>query len=189
MSLADLVSTYGYSAVGVGAFIEGETVVVLGGLAANHGYLELPWVILSAAIGALVGDQFYYYLGRFNGRKALEYRPNWKRKSERVFALLERHQVGFILAFRFLYGFRTVTPFIIGVSNVSPARFLLLDVIGSIIWAMIIGTSGFLFGSAIAALFGNAKKYELLVFALLVAVAIITWIYRLSKRWLANRNR
>jgi membrane protein DedA with SNARE-associated domain len=189
MSLADLITTYGYGAVGIGAFIEGETVVVLGGLAAHRGYLELPWVIFSAALGALVGDQFYFYLGRAKGKTALEKRSNWKRKSEKVFALLDRHQTWFILVFRFLYGFRTVTPFIIGASHISPTRFLFLDLLGSAIWATIVGTSGYLFGSALEAIFGNIKKYELFAFAVLAAAGILVWIYHFIKRLLANRDK
>lgn len=189
MSLANLITTYGYGAVGVGAFIEGETVVVLGGLAAHRDYLELPWVIFSAAMGALIGDQFYFYLGRFKGKAALEKRLNWKRKSEKVFTLLDRHQTWFILVFRFLYGFRTVTPFIIGASHVSPTRFLFLDLLGATVWATIVGTSGYLFGTALEAIFGNIKKYELFAFALLAMVGIIIWIYHFYKRLLAKRAK
>ena len=51
MLLEELITTYGYAAVGIGSFLEGETVLVLGGLAAHRGYLELPWVIVYAFLG------------------------------------------------------------------------------------------------------------------------------------------
>jgi membrane protein DedA with SNARE-associated domain len=182
MSLAALIATYGYAAVGIGAFIEGETFVVLGGLAAHRGYLELPWVMLSAGTGAVVGDQLFYYLGRYKGRSALEKLPRWKSKSEKVFLLLERNQIWFILAFRFMYGFRTVTPLIIGVSNIPRSRFLILDILGASIWAAVIGFSGYLFGSALQELFGDIRKYEILAFGFLAAIGLIVWIYHFVKK-------
>jgi membrane protein DedA with SNARE-associated domain len=48
----------------VGAFFEGETIVVLGGFAAHRGDLVLPGVIAGAFAGSLAGDQFAYFLGR-----------------------------------------------------------------------------------------------------------------------------
>jgi membrane protein DedA with SNARE-associated domain len=53
VTLESIIETYGYWALLVGTFFEGETVLVLGGFAAHRGYLTLPWVILAAFIGSL----------------------------------------------------------------------------------------------------------------------------------------
>jgi len=176
MSLENLISTYGYAAIVAGTFVEGETILLLGGFAAHRGYLELPWVIVAAFLGTLCGDQFYFYLGRSRGRVALDKRPGWKSKSGKVLSLLEKHQVWLTLGFRFLYGLRTVTPFLIGTSGVAPFRFLALNAIGALVWAIVIGTIGYLFGHALDVLIGDIKRYELLVFAALGAVAVVLWI-------------
>ena len=54
---------YGYWALLVGTFLEGETILIIGGLSARLGILELPYVMLIAFIGSFFGDQFYYYIG------------------------------------------------------------------------------------------------------------------------------
>jgi len=182
MSLEELISTYGYAAVGVGAFLEGETVLFLAGFAANRGYLELPWVMLSAFLGALFGDQFYFYLGRSLGKGALKKRPAWQAKSEKAFLLLERHQVWLIIGFRFLYGLRTITPFIIGASNISPYRFLVLNIIGATLWVTVVGILGYLFGKTLALLVDDFKKYELLVILIIVSIGTIIWFFHLRKK-------
>ena len=182
---AELISTYGYAAVGIGAFLEGETFLVLGGFAAHSGYLELPWVIASAFTGAIFGDQLYFYLGRLQGKAILERRPNWKIKSEKVFARLERNQVWFILGFRFLYGLRVITPFIIGMSNISRSRFLALNIIGTTIWATSITVLGYLFGNVLEAVFGNIKKYEISVLVVLALAGLVAWFIR-SRRKSSN---
>lgn len=58
MPLADLLREYGYYAVFLGTFLEGETVLVMAGFAAHSGYLQLPWVI--AVAGGTLGDQLYF---------------------------------------------------------------------------------------------------------------------------------
>jgi membrane protein DedA with SNARE-associated domain len=175
MSLETLISTYGYAAIGIGTFFEGETILLLGGFAAHRGYLELPWVIWSAFLGSLLGDQLYFYIGRTKGKAMLENRPALKAKSEKVFVLLNRHQTWLILGFRFLYGLRTLTPFLLGASRISPSRFFLLNSLGALAWAVSVGTVGYLFGQALEAVFGDIKKYELIVFSLLAAGGALFW--------------
>jgi membrane protein DedA with SNARE-associated domain len=63
VDVAALVQDYGYYAVFVGALLEGETVLAMAGYAAFEGYLKLERVILIAAIGGFLGDQFFFYLG------------------------------------------------------------------------------------------------------------------------------
>jgi len=60
MTLESIVDTYGYVAVLLGTFLEGETILVLGGFAAHRGYLALPWVIVAAFFGSLCGDQLFF---------------------------------------------------------------------------------------------------------------------------------
>jgi membrane protein DedA with SNARE-associated domain len=181
MSLEALIISYGYAAIGIGTFLEGETILVLGGLAAHGGYLKLEWVIISAFLGTLFGDQLYYYIGRFKGKELLERKPAWKAKSERVFALLDRHQVLFILGFRFVYGLRTITPIAIGVSGISPFRYLVLNALGGLLWAIVIGSAGYLFGNAVEMVLGDIKKYELGLLAGIAILGTLIWLVYLHK--------
>jgi membrane protein DedA with SNARE-associated domain len=59
------------------------------------------------------------------------------------------------LSFRFLYGLRTVVPFVIGMSTVSTKRFVLLNIVGAIVWAIVVGIVVGIGGYA----FGHAQKY------------------------------
>jgi len=182
MFLEDLISNYGYAAIGIGAFLEGETILVLGGFAAHSGYLQLPWVIVSAFIGTLFGDQLYFYIGRSKGKGAIEKRFKWKSRSSKMLHFLFRHQTLLILSFRFLYGFRTVAPFLIGASNVDPRRFLILNIIGASLWAVLVGIMGYLFGRTLEAVLGDIKKYQLLVFAFLAVVGGLIWLLHFRKK-------
>ncbi|SDG82632.1 DedA family protein [Nitrosomonas sp. Nm132] len=183
MSLEELITTYGYSAIAIGAFLEGETILILGGFAAHRGYLELPWVLVSAFLGTLLGDQLYFYIGRVKGKSILEKRPHLKCKSEKVFAILNKHQTLLILGFRFMYGFRTITPFLLGACEIRPFRFLILNFIGALIWSMTIGIMGYLLGHTLELIIDDIKRYEAWLFIGLSILSAIAWcIYFLSKK-------
>jgi membrane protein DedA with SNARE-associated domain len=130
-------------------------------------------------LGSFIGDQAYFYIGRFRGESFLNKRPHWKAKSAKVLELLHRNQSLLILGARFLYGIRTVTPFLIGAAKISPVKFFVLDMIGALVWATVIGGLGYTFGAAFEAILPNIKHYELLFFIALAGIGLAFWLFRL----------
>jgi membrane protein DedA with SNARE-associated domain len=178
MSLEELISNYGYVAIAIGTFLEGETILILGGISAHRGYLELPWVIVCAFLGSFLGDQVYFYIGRTKGEQFLSKRPHWKAKSEKVLTLLNAHQTAVILGARFMYGLRTVTPFFIGLAKISPIRFLLLDAMGALVWAIVVAYLGYAFGYAFEAMVPAVEHYEIAFFSLIAGLGVAIWVVR-----------
>ena len=174
--LESLLANYGYPILVIGTFLEGETILVLGGVVAHMGYLSLDLVITCGFCGTLIGDQLYFFLGRRHGKTMLKRHPSWQNRANRVFTILERHQNLLIIGFRFLYGLRTVTPFAIGMSDVSYLRFALLNAIGAGIWATAIALAGYYFGRAVEAVLGDIKHYEIEVIAAIVVIAVLVWL-------------
>jgi len=174
--LESLLSHYGYPILIIGTFLEGETVMVLGGLSARLGYLSLDRVIACGFCGALLGDQLGFFLGRRHGKALLARHPAWQARTEGVFDKLEQYQNLFILGFRFLYGLRSVSPFAIGMSEVSYLRFILLNLAGAGIWASVIGLAGYFFGQAVEVFLGDIKRYELALMAGIIGTATLVWL-------------
>jgi len=170
-----LLKTYGYWAVLIGTFAEGETLLVLGGFAAHRGYLALPWVILAAFIGSFMGDQLFFYLGRKHTQWVLARRPLWKARVDRAHQLLERYRTLLILGFRFMYGLRTIIPFLLGMSSVSTRKFIILDVIAAFVWAVAVGTGGYLFGNILEIILGDIKHYELPILGAMAIIGLLLW--------------
>ena len=181
MSLEQFIATYSYWAILAGTFLEGETILVIGGFLAHRGHLELRWVIVSAFAGSLFGDQLYYYIGRIKGIGFLERRPRWNAASGRVLAMLRRHQIALILGFRFMYGLRTVTPFLIGAAGVPPLRYAMLNAIGAAIWAIAVGVAGYMLGHALELLLDEVKRYEYWVLACIAGAGALFWLVRRLK--------
>jgi membrane protein DedA with SNARE-associated domain len=175
MDLQSIIENYGYAAILVGTFLEGETILVLAGLAAHQGYLVLTWVIVAAFLGSLCGDQLFFYLGCKHSQAVLSRHPAWKEKSEKVHKMLDRFQTPMILSFRFLYGLRTVAPFVIGMSPVSVNKFIFLNAVGALVWAIAVASGGYLFGQALEVFIGKIKHYEVQVFAMIALLGCLVW--------------
>jgi len=178
MSFESLIEHYGYAAILVGTFFEGETILVIAGFLAHHGYFRLDFVIAAAFAGSLLGDQLYFHVGRWKGRNFMASRPYLARHSQKVERLLHRNRVWLILGFRFIYGLRTVTPLMLGASGVPAGLFFVLNVVSALAWAVAIGFAGYYFGTALEAMLGQAKEYEFIVIGLLAGAAVILWTVR-----------
>lgn len=101
MTIEAFIEHYGYAAVLVDTFFEGETILVLGGFAAHGGYLNLPWALLAAFAGTLFGDQLFSFPGRRYHGGLLCRHPNWVPRIARARQMIGRHRVLLILSFRF----------------------------------------------------------------------------------------
>jgi membrane protein DedA with SNARE-associated domain len=146
LSLEALIARYGLLALFAGAGIEGETVVIAGGLLAHKGLFPLPGAMAAAAAGSFVADQIFFALGRYFRDRPWVRRVRQRPLFERALALLERYPIGFIFAFRFLYGFRTVSPVAIGTTKVSVRLFVLVNLASAIVWGVVFTSIGYLFG-------------------------------------------
>jgi len=173
-----LIENYGYLTILIWTFIEGETIVILAGMAvaSSIGGLELGWVIASALAGSFSGDQFYYYLGRHWGPKIIAKRLSWQANAERVYKHLHRHQYWLILTFRFYYGLRNVTPFAVGASQISRLRFFILNLIGAIVWAVTFAGGGYLLGETLKLFMDDYHRYALYVLGIIMLGAIALWV-------------
>jgi membrane protein DedA with SNARE-associated domain len=183
--LAYLVQTYGYAAIFLGTVIEGETLVLMGGFAAHRNYLDLGWVIVAAFAGSFLGDQVWFHVGRKYGDRVLAKRPTWRAKTAKATHFLERRPALFILGFRFLYGLRTISPIVVGITRVSSTKYAILNAIGAMLWSVCFSVLGYAFGNAVKGVLGRTERYELIAFGLLALGGGVFWLFH----FLRNRQR
>jgi membrane protein DedA with SNARE-associated domain len=170
MDIPSFLDTYGYLAVFVGAFLEGETILGLAGLAAHRGYLDFYTVAVVALLAGFLGDQFYFFLGRFKGQKILMRFPLAHERAHRFDAMLSRWHAPLIIAIRFMYGFRIMGPVLLGMGRVPAWKFVVFNFIGAAIWAPLIAGIGYFCGTVLETILHDVKRYEMWVFA---AVALV----------------
>ncbi|VDZ99329.1 membrane protein [Salmonella enterica subsp. enterica] len=115
MDINTLITHYGYAALVIGSMAEGETVTLLGGVAAHPGITpSFRLVAAAVALGGMMGDQLLYLLGRCYGGKILRRFPRYHTKIRRAQKMIQRHPYLFVIGTRFMYGFRVVGPLLIG---------------------------------------------------------------------------
>ena len=178
MNIAEWVQSYGYAAVAAGTFLEGESVLLVAGAAAARGHLALPVVIAIAAFASFLGDQLYFWVGRRYGTALLARYPSLQPRAARVNGLLERHHLLVILSIRFLYGLRVAGPIAIGMSRVSWSRFVLLNALAAILWALLIAGIGYGAGHALVYLLKGIDADEVWGLSLLLVVGLVWWLLR-----------
>ena len=187
MSIETLIAQYGLIAVFIGAGLEGETAAVVGGVIAHEGLIPLPAAIAAAAIGSFVADQGFFAFGRH-----FRDHPRVRRFAEkpgfaRALDTFERYPVGFIFAFRFLYGLRTVSPVAIGTTQVRSRTFLIVNAAAAAVWGTLFVSLGYIFGQGFEDLLHRVKArgHPLLV---LIGVVLIGAAAIAGLRWWRARR-
>src|SRR5256714_12831664 len=160
MSPELLLHKFGYFAVFIGTFLEGETILVMAGFFAERGYMEIFTVALVAAAGAYCGHAFWFWLGRTQGVRLLDRFPKMKKHFGRGIRIFERYGAPAIFITQWLYGLRVTCAVIIGISRISTIRFLIYEALTCAVWAAVITFAGFYFGRAVETLLGRAAHIE-----------------------------
>ena len=172
MNLSTLIAEYGYWAVFIGCFLEGETVLLLAGFAAHRGLLQIEQVAIVAFAASTLGDQSFYWVGRRYGSTLFKRFPRLGDQVPRVQRLLDRHHTGLILSIRFLYGLRVAGPIAMGALQVPALRFAWLNATGAAIWAILIAGLGYQFGNALELFFKDLRMIEELVLAAILLIGL-----------------
>ncbi|EAA8472626.1 DedA family protein [Salmonella enterica subsp. enterica] len=185
MDINTLITHYGYTALVIGSMAEGETITLLGGVAAHQGLLKFPLVAAAVALGGMMGDQLLYLLGRCYGGKILRRFPRYHTKIRRAQKMIQRHPYLFVIGTRFMYGFRVVGPLLIGASRLPPKIFLPLNIVGALIWALLFTTLGYLGGEVIAPWLHDLDQHlrhgVWLILAIVLVVGVRWWLKRRGK--------
>lgn len=181
VDFASLLKHYGYLIVYLGGVFEGEPVALLGGYAARAQGLSLPLVMLCSMLGVFTSDQFCFYSGRFFGKALLRWRPGLALRIAPFTGMIDRHRTKLTLTFQYVPGAGAVVPVALGMTSMPALRYLWLDVISSAVWAVLITTLGYGFGTAAESLLGRLQG----VIGCLVAVVVLV-VFFLAKRRLAH---
>lgn len=156
--LQHMLNTVGYPAVVLFVFIEstgipfpGETMLLLASFyAATSSHLSLPGVIACAALGAILGDNFGYYVGRVGGRRFIErFGRYFFLKTEhldKAEAFFSKHGAKTVFFARFVTLLRIWAAFLAGVNRMNWRTFMFYNAAGGIAWAALMGTLGYLAG-------------------------------------------
>jgi membrane-associated protein len=131
-------------------FLPGDSLLFVVGALCGTGHMSLPVVIALLVSAAVIGDQVNYSIGRKLGPKVFKWdQSRWfnRKAFDAAHQFYERHGGITIMAARFMPFFRTFTPFVAGVAEMTRTKFTFFSVLGGIIWVVSLTVAGYLFGN------------------------------------------
>jgi membrane protein DedA with SNARE-associated domain len=186
--MEEFLRQYGPIGIFLGAGFEGQTALIVGGLLARQHILNL-WVVLACATaGSGLVDHMLFVAGRRFRTHRWVVRATQQAAFAKALSFIERYPIGYILAFRFIFGLRIASPIAVGVSQVPTWRFTLLNILGAVIWATAFTLAGFVFGEAVHNILGHgnhAGRWTLIAAAAVVAAVLVA----AAVRYLLRRRK
>jgi membrane protein DedA with SNARE-associated domain len=170
-----LVERYGLAAIFLGSLAEGESAAILAGFFAHQHVFE-PWrAFLVVFVGAWLGDLSFFLTGRYFSDTRPVLRLRQQTGFARALKLVRDHPAAYVVLSRYAYGLRLAAGVVAGLSEIPFAKFLVLNVVSSLLWAALFCSIGFFLGLGTEQLFGQElhRHHRLLVGLAIGVVAIL----------------
>ncbi len=157
----------------VGFFVPGSTAILFLGAFSAMGYLDIKLLFLFAVVGAVVGDNFNYFVGRKYGSRYFE-NGFWiltKSRFLKAKKFFNKHGVKSVFLGRFIPSIKEVVPLIAGTLKMDKKKFFLWNFLGAVGWGAEWLFLGYIFGSSV----GLAKKlaFKISLFAGFFLIVLI----------------
>jgi len=187
---------YGYWAVFFGVMLEnaglpvpGETILLVGGYfaASRPDQFNLIRVTVTAAVGAVIGDNIGFAIGHHYGRGFLLRIGRFFFLTPKRFEHMENyfasHGNKTILVARFITGLRVFAALLAGASRKMPWRvFLFYNLAGAIIWSVVITLLGYLFGQSLPLLVKWVGRTGTILLIAAIVIGVIVWRVQRHRR-------
>lgn len=163
-----------------GFFLPGDSLLITAGVLAAAGLLDIKLLAILAFLGAVLGDNLGYWLGRVYGRRLFSRDDSWlfKKKyvaqAEQFYAQYGKKAVIFA---RFIPIVRTFAPPVAGIANMPYGTYFAYDLVGGLIWGSGVTLVGYYLGSA----FPNIDKYIQYVIAVIIIASFVPIIMHVIK--------
>ncbi|MFN2498155.1 MAG: VTT domain-containing protein [Pyrinomonadaceae bacterium] len=168
----------------IGFFMPGDSLLVVAGLFAAAGKLNLAILLSTLFVAAVVGDAVGYFTGArlgpplFSRKKSFLFRPSHLQKAH---AFYEKYGGKTIIIARFVPIVRTFAPIVAGAANMPYRRFVIFNVVGGFLWVVSMTLAGYFLGSLLKSRFGidlenNIELVVVVVVALSLLPAVIEYL-------------
>src|SRR3954452_4217965 len=181
-----LVVLFGVMAESTGVPLPGETILIAAGVLAQRGHLGLGAAVAFGVLGAVLGDQLGYRIGRVGGRPFV---LRWGRhlfitpeRLGRAEAFFGRHGGKAVFLARFFSGLRVFGALAAGTSRMRWRTFLFYNALGGAVWATAAVSAGYLLGGSL----GLVERWTGRASALLAGLLVLGVALYLSYRWVAK---
>ena len=150
---------------------------------AAGGSLHLPALLILLLVAAVLGDTANYQIGHFLGPKVLlgQHRRFLKQKYlDQTHEFFEKYGGSTIIIARFVPIVRTFAPFVAGVGAMTYWKFLAYNVVGGVLWVLLVTMAGYWFGTI-----PFVERNFFLVILAIIIISVLPGVYE----YLRQRRR
>ena len=188
-SLPNLIAHFGYVVVGVVVALEGmgiplpgETALILAAVYAERTHqLHIAFVIAAAGVGAIIGDNIGYWIGREVGyRLVLRFGRYVGLNEKRIKLgqyLFQRHGGKVVFVARFVAVLRTIAPLLAGLNCMPWRRFIPANAAGGLLWATVYGSGAYFLGRGIE----HAAKPAAIAIGVVAVIGLVAGVMFLRR--------
>jgi len=177
---------FGEAALFIGFVLPGETSVIVAGVVASQGHVNVAALCALVVAAAIIGDSVGYGVGHRYGERLLAIPIMAKRRKEvdRSLEGLRRRGPTYVFVGRFTAFLRAVMPGLAGLSKMQYRRFLLANASGGLIWGVAFTLLGYFAGGALT----KIEKWAGWASLSLLAVVVAIWVYFFLRRRARERR-
>ena len=164
----------------IGMFLPGDSLLFTAGFLASQGFLNIALLCALTGVGAVLGDNTGYWLGRrfgptvFSRKDSLLFDSSYLQKAEHFFATYGSKTL--VLA-RFIPVIRTIAPTMAGVGRMRYAKFLTFSIIAAVLWGIGLPLSGYYIGSIIP----GVDRYIIPIVLVIIIVSVAPGIWHVLR--------
>lgn len=177
--MEEYITRYGYIAIVIGTFFEGETTVLLGGIFSKLRYMKLDYVMAWAFLGTFAGDCTFFFLGKVFGRNIIDRYEFLRNKIPLANGIMRRYGNFIIFLVRFFVGVRGIILLLLGCTDIKKRTFFLYSTISAALWSIVVSAIGYLFANVVYIFVHDIKQYEMFIVPVVIIVVILfIFVYR-----------
>ncbi|HWK34717.1 DedA family protein [Sphingomonas sp.] len=164
--------------------VPSEVIMGIAGIAAAEGKLDFTLAVLAGTLGCVVGNLFWYEIGRRYGYQRLKpWVERWSRwltvewhDVEKIHGYFQRHGGKTVFFFRFMPFGRTIISLPAGLMQMSATRFILFTAAGSLIWNLLLVGTGYWLKTQ----FDAVDRYVEPIVIGVVVVLLLIYVWRVA---------
>jgi membrane protein DedA with SNARE-associated domain len=169
----NLLKEFGYPFLFVWSILEGEIGLILAGWLSQKEIFSLIKVIFITISGAMIGDIIVFFIGKFYSKKANIWLNKNPQKKERLSKWIDKYGGLLILFERFIYGTHIPLLLTFGISGYDTKKWLILDIIGVIVWSLVFVSIGYFFGDSMIETILFFQKQLLILVLIILGVIFL----------------
>lgn len=167
--------TWGYLAVAFFSFGGSFFIVAAAGVFSYMGHMDLAMALTVAAIANFMGDNFLFYLGKYQKKEIQPYFAKHKRKLALATLIMRKYGVAAIFIQKFIYGVKTLVPLSMALAKYDFKKFVFFNIFASVIFVLTIGLSAYFASETIIALFGVIQEKPWIAPLVLFSIIGAVW--------------